>query len=131
MVRGNVSKALLSICLFAGMAVALTPAEAGTMGNGSARPKPVAKAHYSFCWGAWPRTSTAYFSTIITSAPSPANPQFETPFRSYLHETYRIGPSTECFIALSMDDAVAGKKKEEASLTDLQKMKIVETDWKG
>ena len=130
MVRGNISKALLSVSMFAGMVVTSMPADAGTMGNGHMS-KPEAKAHYSFCWGAWPRTSTAYFSTIITSAPSPANPQFEAPFRSYLHKTYSIGPYTECFVALSMDDAVAGKQKEEASLADLQKMKIVETDWQG
>ena len=130
MVRGKFSKALLSVCVFTGMVVASMPAEAGTMGNGHMS-KPEAKAHYTFCWGAWPRNSTAYFSTIITSAPSTANPSFEAPFRSYLHKTYSIGPSTECFVALSMDDAVAGKKKEETSLADGQKMKIVETDWKA
>ena len=130
MVRGNISKSLLSVCVFTGMVVASMPAEAGHLGNGHMG-KPAAKAHYSFCWGAWPRTSTAYLSTIITSAPSTANPSFEAPFRSYLHKTYGIGPSTECFIALSKDDAAAGKKKEEASLADLQKMKIVETDWQG
>ena len=130
MVQGNISKALLAACLFAGMVVALVPAEAGHLGNGHMS-KPVAKAHYSFCWGAWPRTKTAYLSTIITSAPSTANPQFEAPFRSYLHKTYAIGPSTECFISLTMDGAVTGKKQEETSLADGQKMKIVETDWKG
>ena len=132
MVRGNIWKALLAVCVFAGMVVASMPAaEAGTMGNGSARPKPEAKAHYSFCWGPWPRNSTAYFSTVITSAPSPKNPSFEAAFRSYLHNTFGVGAATECFISLTMDGAVAGKKQQEASFVALQKLKIVETDWAG
>jgi hypothetical protein len=112
-------------------------ASAGTMGNGAAQrngiaPAPsVAKAHYSVCWGQWPRTLTAYFSAVITSAPSLKNPSFEAAFRSYLHNTFGIGAAPQCFVALSMDDAVAAKKKQEASFVDLQKLKIVETNWTG
>lgn len=110
---------------------------AGSMGNGAAQRNgvapapPVPKAHYSVCWGQWPRTSTAYFSTVITSAPSLKNPSFEAAFRSYLHNTFGIGAAPQCFIALSMDEAVAAKKKQEASFVDLQKLKIVETNWTG
>ena len=129
MVQGKISKALFTVCMFAGVVVMLMPAEAGTMGNGHMS-KPVAKAHYSFCWGAWPRNSTAYFSAVITSAPSLANPKFETAFRSYLHKTFSVGAATECFISLSMDGAVAGKKQQEAEFVS-QKLKIVETEWQG
>jgi len=103
---------------------------AGTLGNGQGVNTPVAKPHYSFCWGQWPRTSTAYFSTVITSDPSPKNPSFEAAFRSYLHNTFGVGAATECFISLTMDGAVTGKKQQEASFGS-QKLKIVETDWAG
>ncbi len=104
---------------------------AGTMGNGHGTNTPVAKAHYTFCWGQWPRTSTAYFSAVITSVPSPKNPSFEAPFRSYLHKTFGIGAATQCFISLSMDGAVTGKKQQESSFVLQQKLKIVETTWAG
>ncbi len=115
-----------------GLALLCAPAaSAGTMGNGHGPNKPIAKAHYTFCWGQWPRTSSAYFSTVITSAPSPKNPSFEAPFRSYLHKTFGIGAATQCFIWLSMDGAVAGKKQQESSVVSQQKLKIVETAWAG
>lgn len=112
-------------------------ASAGTMGNGAAQrggiapAAPVAKAHYSVCWGQWPRSMTAYFSSVITSAPSLKNPSFEAAFRSYLHSTFSIGAAPQCFVARSLEDAVAAKKKQEASFVDLQKLKIVETNWSG
>jgi len=112
-------------------------ASAGTMGNGAAQRNgiapalPIAKAHYSICWGQWPRTSTAYFSAVITSAPSLKNPNFEAAFRSYLHDTYGIGAAPQCYIARSMDDAVTAKKNQEASFVNSQKLKIVETNWTG
>jgi hypothetical protein len=68
---------------------------------------------------------------VITSAPSLKNPSFEAAFRSYLHNNFGIGAAPVCFIALSMDDAVAAKKKQEVSFVDLQKLKIVETNWTG
>jgi hypothetical protein len=128
-------KLLLGIC---GMAFwYASQASAGTMGNGAAQRNgiapapPAAKAHFSVCWGQWPRTSTAYFSAVITSAPSLNNPSFEAAFRSYMHNTFGIGAASQCFVALSMDEAVAAKKKQEASFVDLQKLKIVETNWTG
>lgn len=115
----------------------MSQATAGTMGNGAAQRNgiaptpPLAKSHYSVCWGQWPRTSSAYFSTVITSAPSLKNPSFEAAFRGYLHSTFGIGAAPQCFVALSMDDAVAAKKKQEASFVNLYKLKIVETNWTG
>ena len=127
----------LPLAIFGSALLCVSQAQAGSMGNGAAQRNgiapalPVAKAHYSVCWGQWPRTSTAYFSAVITSAPSLKNPSFEAMFRSYLHNTFAIGAAPQCFIALSMDDAVSAKKKQEASFVDLQKLKIVETNWTG
>jgi len=127
----------LPLAIFGSALLCVSQAQAGSMGNGAAQRNgiapalPVAKAHYSVCWGQWPRTSTAYFSAVITSAPSLKNPSFEAMFRSYLHNTFAIGAAPQCFIALSMDDAVSAKKKQEASFVDLQKSKIVETNWTG
>jgi hypothetical protein len=127
----------LPLAIFGAALLCAAPAFAGSMGNGAAQRNgiapaaPAAKAHYSVCWGQWPRTSTAYFSAVITSAPSLQNPSFEAAFRSYLHNTFGIGAAPQCYIALSMDDAVAAKKKQEASFAGLQKLKIVETNWTG
>jgi hypothetical protein len=127
----------LPLAIFGMAFLYASQASAGTMGNGAAQrngiapARPEAKAHYSVCWGQWPRTSTAYFSAVITSAPSLQNPSFEAAFRSYLHNTFGIGAAPECFVAFTMDDAVAAMKKQEASFVDLQKLKIVETSWVG
>lgn len=127
----------LPAAIFGLALLCVSQAQAGTMGNGAAQRTgiapalPVAKAHYSVCWGQWPRTSTAYFSAVIVSAPSLKNPNFEAPFRSYLHNSFAIGAAPQCYIAASMDDAVSAKKKQEASFVDLYKLKIVETNWTG
>jgi len=121
----------LPLAILGSALLCASQALAGTMGNGSAPAPAVAKAHYSVCWGQWARTSTAYFSAVITSAPSTKNPSFEAAFRSYLHNTFGIGAAPECFITLSMDDTVAAKKKQEAYFVDLEKFKIVETNWTG
>jgi hypothetical protein len=125
----------LPLAIFGSALLCASQAFAGHLGNGAAErggiapAPPVAKAHYSVCWGQWPRTSTAYFSTVITSASSLKNPSFEAAFRSYLHNTFGIGAAPQCFIALSVDEAVAAKKKQEASFGD--QYKIVETNWTG
>jgi hypothetical protein len=110
---------------------------AGTLGNGAAQRNgvapapPVARAHYGYCYGQWPRTSTAYFSAVITSAPSPKNPSFEAPFRSYLHNTFGIGASTVCRDLPSMDAAVGAKKQDEDMFRSGYHSQIVETNWAG
>ena len=127
----------LAIAIFGSALLCVSQAQAGSMGNGAAQrngivpARPVAKVHYSICWGQWPRTSTAYFSAVIVSAPSLKNPSFETPFRTYLHNSFAIGAAPQCYIASSMDDAVSAKKKQEAMFVDSYKLKIVETNWTG
>ena len=136
-IKGESSMRKLLLAIFGSALLCASQSLAGSMGNGAAQRNgtapapPVAKAHYSVCWGQWPRTSTAYFSAVITSAPSLQNPSFEAPFRTYLHNTFSIGAAPQCFVALSMDDAVAAKKKQEASFVGQQKSKIVETNWAG
>jgi hypothetical protein len=121
----------LPLAIFGLALLYVSQASAGTLGNGHGVDKPVAQAHYTFCWGGWPRNSTAYFSTVITSAPSVKSPSFEAAFRTYLHKTFSVGSATECYTSTSMDGAVAGKKQQEASFTSEQKWTIVETTWAG
>jgi hypothetical protein len=125
------------LAIFGFVLLFASQASAGSLGNGAAQRNgvapapPVARAHYGYCYGQWPRTSTAYFSAVITSAPSPKNPNFEAAFRSYLHNTFAVGASTVCRDWPSMDAAVGGKKQDEDMFRSGYHSKIVETNWAG
>ena len=65
---------------------------AGSVGNGSGQPNgaaPVAKPHFSYCFGG--RPNTVYFSNVIESAPSINKPGLNAPFRNYLAKTFGAG----------------------------------------
>src|SRR5271168_1512625 len=85
MVRGSISRALLTVSMAAGIAVTAMPAEAGTAGPVWAK----TKTHYSYCFGG--NQGTVYFSGVIALAPTERNPELHVPFDKYILQTY--GPN--------------------------------------
>lgn len=105
---------------------------AGTAGNGWAQRngiKPVPKTHYTYCMGGLPKT--AYFSSVIVSAPTLNKPDLDAPFGTYLTKTLAVrNNGGMCYASDTMAGAVDGKKQREKELV-WEKWKIVETKWKG
>jgi hypothetical protein len=106
---------------------------AGSSGNGADQRngvKPVPKTHYSYCFGGLRKK--AYFSDVITSAPSVSKPDLGIPFGAYLTKTYGTGSNNggQCISSEVMADIVSAKKQREAELV-WEKWTIVETKWTG
>jgi hypothetical protein len=127
MMRRGTFKALLSVSIAAGIGATAMPAEAGTTGNGTA---PVAKAHYSYCFGGLRKT--VYFSSVIESAPAVNEPDLNGPYGDFLTKTFGTGSNDggQCITSDAMADAVNGKKKREAEFV-WETWKVVETNWAG
>jgi hypothetical protein len=100
---------------------------AGSSGNGWT---PVAKTHYSFCFGGLQKT--IYFSKVIVSAPTANRPVLTGAFGSYLTKTFGATSNDggQCITSEVMADTVNAKKQHEADFV-ARKWKIVETDWAG
>ena len=65
---------------------------AGSTGNGWDQRNgaaPVAKTHYSYCFGGLP--NTVYFSSVIESAPTVNKPDLNGTFGKYLTKTFGVG----------------------------------------
>jgi hypothetical protein len=121
-----------SVAIIGGLLCA-SQALAGTAGNGWDQRNgtaPVAKTHYSYCFGGARGPRTAYFSSVITSAPTVNKPDLNGPFGKYLTKTIGSNDGGQCFSSEAMADAVSGKKQREALLVE-EKWKIVETQWAG
>ena len=133
MAQGDMAKALLAVCALAGMLAASMSAEAGTTGNGAAQRngvKPVAKAHYSYCFGGL--RQTVYFSPVIASAPAITRPDLSIPFGAYLTKTFGVGSNNggQCIASEVRADIESAKKQREAEFV-WRKWKIIETSWQG
>jgi hypothetical protein len=127
MIRGSISRALLTVSIAVEIAVTAMPAEAGTTGNGIT---PVAKTHYSYCFGGLRKT--VYFSSVIASAPAANAPNLNGPFGEYLTNTFGAGSNDggQCITSEVMADTVNDKKRREAGFV-ARAWKIVETKWAG
>jgi opacity protein-like surface antigen len=127
MIQGRSRILLLAATIAAAVAVTVTSAEAGSTGNGTVE---AAKAHYSYCFGG--NQGTVYFSSVIASAPAVGNPELQSPFDKYLHQTYGPVSSTgsTCIASGVVADIVNAKKQREAEFV-YRKWKIVETKWAG
>jgi hypothetical protein len=127
MIRGNISRALLTVSIAVGLSVTAMPAEAGTTGNGTTSE---AKTHYSYCFGGRPKT--VYFSSVIESAPAVNGPDLNGPFGQYVTNTYGVGSNdgAQCITSDVMADIVNAKKQREAEFV-WKTWKIVETKWTG
>jgi hypothetical protein len=106
---------------------------AGTTGNGADQRNgtaPVAKTHYSYCFGGLRKT--VYFSNVIESAPTVAKPDLGIPFGAYLTKTFGVGSNDggQCITSEVMADIANAKKQREAEFV-AKTWKIIETKWSG
>jgi hypothetical protein len=118
----NYSVAIIGLSL-----LCISQALAGTTGNGTT---PVAKTHYSYCFGGLRKT--VYFSSVIETAPAVNEPDLNGPFGQYLTKTYGVGSNDggQCMTSDVMADTVNAKKQREAEFV-WKKWKIIETKWTG
>jgi|SRR5579864_472261 len=105
---------------------------AGSMGNGADQRNgtvPVAKTHYSFCFGGLRKT--VYFSNVIESI-SVNRPNLSSLFDAYLTKTFGVGSNDggQCISSEVMADTANAKKQREAEFVT-KTWKIVETKWAG
>jgi hypothetical protein len=116
-----------SVGVFGLALLCTSQALAGTSGNGTV---PVAKTHYSFCFGGLQKT--IYFSTVIVSAPTANGPTLNGAYGRYLTKTYGATSNDggQCITSEVMADTVNAKKQREADFV-ARKWKIVETTWAG
>ena len=93
-----------------------------------------AKTYYTYCYAPDTLTATAYFSAVITSAPT-ANAgdlksKSQVSFDTYLKTVGARNSGALCIPNVVSANTMLGKKQREADLVS-EKWKIVETNWTG